>query len=260
MLRNKQEQKLKYLRRLDQRMGELGYREVEYVPVEKSYHMGWEVSIDLSESGKRRNDAKDLLEVLDIVGATEPYFTKDVQYIKHLRYGRYNYEKVQKGLLMHTSSKRYPRILAHLPYWHNTLTSFEIRKEKFTQVPMRLRHFFYEADHWKYGCKVYRVNSWKFPKYELVYKVRKAYAGFQGIPKGNEWSEYEQLNDILKNNHYWCSKNGYSRGWNNTKDIIRLRQERRIQKLFCHLMKNSDFSYEAEEETMKYLKNQKRKW
>jgi hypothetical protein len=262
MLRNKQEQKLKYLRRLDERMGELGYREVEYVPVEKPYQIGWTIHIALSESGKRRRDAPDLQKVLDICGASKKEYTRSLKFLRYIRMCR------RVGVAHEITNNTPYKTRAAWPYWFRGIGDYHIDRHQYLNLPYAIRKYFTPDIYYKYSYWTgkenhqtkYHIRLWQFPLYELVYKVEKCFASHQGVPKGDDWGEYERIRDILSNNHYWCSKNGYSGGWNHTKDMIYLRLERRKWKQFCHSMKNSDFSYEHEMVAMKHFCNTKYKW
>lgn len=260
MLRNKQEQKLKYLRRLDNYRDTLEPNKIDYVPVEKPFLIGWDVSITLSESGMRRRDAPDILAVLDILGASRKQFTKSVKFIRYLRHYRYSVEATA-GTYSYKDHRWRHNNSYYFPYWYQTgLNAYYIDERKFEQVPLHLRHYFYEDKDSYYRKyvrhKVYRLSFMNsFPFYELVYKVEKSYANALGVPRGDDISESEMISDILSNNYYWSSKNGYCNGYRQRHwCIYRNRVQRRSWKRFCDAMKNSDLSYEAEEKELKYSK------
>jgi hypothetical protein len=266
MLRNKQEQKLKYLRRLDAYQDTLDTHTVEYIPVEKPFFVGWDVYITLSESGMRRRDAPDILAVLDILGASKKQFTKSVRFIRYLRRFHYSVELTAGQYEYKHYRWRHPNS-CYFPYWYQTgLNAYYIDERKFEQVPAHLRHYFYEDKDSYYRKyvrhKVYRLSFMNsFPLYELVYKVEKSYANALGVPRGDDISEDNMISDILSNNHYWSSKKGTIRnGHDNFYQHMSNIMHRRAWKQFCHNMKNSDFSDEAEEQSRKCLKNQKYKW
>lgn len=266
MLRNKQEEKLKYLRRLSAYRDTLEPNKIDYVPVEKPFFVGWDVSITLSESGMRRRDAPDLLLVLDILGASKKQFTKSVKFIRYLRHYRYSVELTAGSYSYKDYRWRHPNSY-YFPYWYQTgLNAYYIDERKFEQVPLHLRHYFYEDKDNYYGKyvkhKVYRLSFMNsFPFYELIYKVEKSYANALGVPRGDDISESEMISDILFNNHYWSAKNGTStNGCESYCHHMSNIMHRRAWKQFCHSMKNSDFSDEAEALARKHLKNQKYKW
>lgn len=259
MLRNKQTEKQKALRRTYQRYREISWRAVDYVPVEKPYFMGWDISIGLSESGKRRRDAHELQAVLDACGASEKYFTKGVYYVRYLRKWRYSVENIESALTID-----YRKGKASKPHWFRSLYHYSLSKHTYANLPANIqKYFYYSKPDWyswgKYG-DCYRIR-FPFPIYELIYKVEKAYAHFQGVPRADEWSEWNHLCNILEDNHYWTAKNGYTDGyrvrhWNR----YRQRINRRSWKRFCSEFKKSDFSYEAEERQMKFSKTAKQYW
>lgn len=265
MLRNKQEEKLKYLRRLSAYRDTLEPNKIDYIPVEKPFFVGWDVSITLSESGMRRRDASDLLMVLNILGASKKQFTKSVKFIRYLRHHRYSVELTSGTYSYKDHRWRHPNSY-YFPYWYQTgVNAYYIDERKFEQVPLHLRHYFYEDKDSYYRKyvrhKVYRLSFMNsFPFYELVYKVEKSYANALGVPRGDDISESEMISDILSNNHYWSTKNGYSNGGESFCHHMSNIMHRRAWKQFCHSMKNSDFSDEAEELSRKHLKNQKYKW
>lgn len=257
MLRNKQEEKRKALRKIYERYRELEYRPVDYFPVEKPYFMGWDISIALSESGKRRRDAPELQAVLDTLGATEKHFTRGVGYVRYIRRWRYSVDNIESAMVMDYKKGRNSR-----PYWFRPLSNYAISKSTYSNLPVAIQKYFYydNPDYYSWGKygDCYRLR-FPFPTYELIYKVEKAYAHFQGIPRGKEWSEYERLSNILNNNNYWCAKNGFSRRWEKRESHYMNIKQRRAWKTFCSIMKNTDLSDESEEDVRKHLKNDKYK-
>jgi len=259
MLRNKQEEKQKALRRLRIRQDELDWKGVEYVPVEKPFFMGWDVYVDLSESGKRRRDAPDLMQVLHLIEATKKRFTKCVKYIRYLRKNGYSYEVTENSVFDYrtwTAHKQHE----YLPYYHQTLRTLYITESEFEHVKGPIRKYFYRTNRywWRtYDDKVYKVDESVFPTYELVYKVEKAYANARGIPKGEEWGEYERIRDILYNSNYYSSRHGYNRGYEGYSAYLSNIRIRKRWKQLLTKLKQTDFSYEAEEYESRYLKDKK---
>lgn len=259
MLRNKQTEKQKALRRMYERYRDISWRAVDYVPVEKPYFMGWDVSIALSESGARRRDADELQAVLDALGASRKQFTKGVRFIRYLRRWRYSLDAIEHAHVMDYKKGRDTK-----PHWFQSLAHYSLSKHAYANLPVHIQKYFYydKSDYYywgKYG-DCYRLR-FPFPTYELIYKVEKAYANFQGIPRADEWSEWQHLSNILEDNHYWSAKNGFPDGyrqkhWDRQRNVI----TRRTWKKFCHVIKNTDLSYEAEEQETRFIKKSRKDW
>lgn len=218
MKRNKQEERLKELGRLDTEMADLDTG-LDWVPVEEPQFLGWEFQVLLSPSGLRRRDAEDLLQVMDICNVSEVNFTRHEWVVKLIKSqgGRYfqskeaffrrYYKDRKQYLVWHDDAwvKRH-----YFPYWENN----SVEQKTYDEVHPRLKKYFsavkYDATVWRPEYYRYRINS-LFPKYELIIKWNKAYSTHRGIPHSEEIARHEQIHATLMANHYWCAKNCFSR-------------------------------------------------
>jgi hypothetical protein len=155
----------------------------------------------------------------------------------------------------------YKKRMSTKPYWFKSLWHHTISTHTYENLPQHIKKYFYfDKMNWLYPWRkygdVYRLR-FPFPTYELIYKVEKAYAIAFGVPRGEDISENNKIQNILNDNHYWSSKNGYSHGYMSFENKYLNIQERRRWKIFCNSMKNSDFSDEAETEAMRMVNKRK---
>lgn len=198
-------------------------RQVEKVPLEKPQFAGWEISITLTESGKRRKDAHILEKIMEILGLTKPRFTKNVKFIKDIRNNKYSVSSLYN---------------TKMSYSHNvgSLNNRHIRYNEYHNLPENLRSYFYPNPYYKYSNydkPYYRVEQ-NFPFYECRLKVTKSYYNFRGIPNSEAISEEQKLDNKMEHMCFWAKmgcRNNYGKKYN-----TRLRGR---SKSLCLLLKGS---------------------
>jgi hypothetical protein len=93
-------------------------------------------------------------------------------------------------------------VAKYIPYHYDN----KMTQQVFDTVPAHLKGYFakYEerATYWRPAYYYYKLSD-KFPRYELRFKVSKAYSTHRGIPKSDEISESAWIEKQLENNHYY---------------------------------------------------------
>lgn len=227
MKRNRQEERLKELGRLDAENSKLDTRNLDWIPVEEPQFLGWELQVVLGESGTRRRDAEDLLKVMDIARVSEISFTRHEWISKLIKSQSGRYYQIKEAFFKwyYRNRRTYPFgynddwIRRHyFPYWDTKCIS----QKDYDELEPRLRKYFLGEKHsattWRPEYYTYRINQ--FPRHELVIKCTKAYSTHRGIPHSEEIAREKEIYDTLRDNRYWCAKNGFSR-WGGDQNWVR---------------------------------------
>lgn len=189
-----------YLRREHARLFEETRKKIN-IPLEKPQFAGWDISIEFTESGKRRKDYPELKEILDLISRSN--FTKNVSFIKHIRRNNYSVESIYS---YYKSGKFYNSYFS----W-NILTKSILKKYYDVLKPELLKYFSKEPYKDKYSNTRYSLNN--FPLYELKVKITKSYYYSQDIPNSEAESEDAKLHNIIYGrgieNKVWNLSNNY---------------------------------------------------
>ncbi len=193
MLRNQREERLKFVRRESERCDQLwsDARQTYLVELEKPQFAGWEIHVELSESGKRRRDAPDIQFLLDLFKLSKPRFVRNLTVARIIRGGRYSYNRVQVSKKTYISKYG----LSDFYDWHT------INERTYNGLPpQHKKHFFYDKYHigsfWNPG-NYYRIRWHAVPHGELVFKLKKAYWTHHEIHDGEAQSDYRRLHSKL---------------------------------------------------------------
>ncbi len=210
MERNKQEKKLKELRKL----AESNYwkKDYDWVEVEEPQFMGWESTLYLSDWILRTPEAPALIEVMKVMGGDEGVFFKDQKLLAIIRKSSKNLQKVNEAYLREINKKlNKENWFTHDTHSINQLTK-TLNRKQYDSLSQKAKAYFYEDSRnaWGSTYKYYKLSRYTFPMHHIFIKVDKAYSKYKGIPKSEEWSESDKVRDIINNSHYWCSKNGFS--------------------------------------------------
>lgn len=189
MLRNQREERLKLIRRENDRLEELRILawEEHKVALEKPRFAGWEVHLELSESGKRRRDAADILYLLGLFHMNTPHFVRNLTTIQVLRRAKYSYSRVQVSKKTFLSKYRLDRYYT----WRS------LNEREYLKLPDYYKGFFtlnkfYGHTYWNPGPH-YSLKWNAIPHYELVFKLKKAYWTHMIVFDGEAESDYDRL-------------------------------------------------------------------
>lgn len=160
--------------------------------LEKPVFAGWEVWVTLSESRMRSKDAEDLLKVIDIIGLSKPQFWRHQLDIKTIR--RYNHRYIQ---CINALYKRHHYPISQ-PFSIHSIT--ESQYKSLGHLQKYFDRYDYPGDNWKPAYKEYRLN-WSFPRYELIFKIKKSYNTYIAHLYGDKIGEYEKLHRWLYHNN-----------------------------------------------------------
>jgi hypothetical protein len=222
MKRTRQEDRWKELRRIDKRSSML-YREariLDWVPVEEPQFLGWEITLGLSENAQYRGDIDNLNTIMHYFDMNRTVFTRSEWVSKVVKNSGGKYLSVVKQVMARYYSKLIgPRVKYYyqdpywyvnryyIPYFDNTHTS----SDAYQNVPDHLKSYFdrhlYPATAWRPAVPYYTLSS-KFPRHELVLRVKKAWSTHRGIPKSDIISERDKLGDILRHAGYYSGWRG----------------------------------------------------
>lgn len=197
-----------------------GYDQYIWVPVDKPKFIGWETILTLSEPGARRRDAYRMQQVMEILRLTEPRFTKDTYIVKLIRKAGHKYLLTRA---MYLEDKRrdskYPwKYWNDLPSGVMDINNMFIKPKDYEELPKDLKCFFEEYK--KYHPATWCSEEWtevkyrlggKFPLHELRLKIVKAYSTHRGIPKADEISRDQEIDDILEDARFYNKRYGRSR-------------------------------------------------
>jgi len=203
MERNKQEKKLKELGRLANELDDIGYRDYEWVPVDKPRFIGWDLQVVLSESGARRRDALKLQEILN--ACAPKVFVRDMGVVKKAR---------AAGLRVDLMTYN-PRKDRYLTDHRDELFRKRLSQWQYDRLADHLKSFYSPENRLTYSgtpYKEYWLIQGYFPFYETTIKITKAYSTHIGIPIAENWKRSEEIHHIIREENYWCSKNGFHNG------------------------------------------------
>jgi len=197
MRRNTKEERLKFIRREYQRWNEVDKEadKAYYIPLEQPQFAGWEVYVDLCDSGKRRRDAVEIQAVLDILGWSKPHFVRNLMTIRYIRIHKYRYDRVTT----YHSKKSYANCYAIRDKYSNRISEQDYRK-----IPEKYKHLFTKHNEsYFWGDKTYyTVRYGVIPTYELVFKVKKAYWTQLKYYDGDAQGEAQRLRDKVWEGSY----------------------------------------------------------
>lgn len=174
--RNEKWIKEKALRRLREKYEQLRVESynVELVERKKPRFAGWDISLELTEGGKIRKDALEILEVLTILNLDRVVFTRDIATIKEVRRVKYSLNSFK----------------------HYAFNNRHISNKTYHNLSERLKTLFYPDYFNKYSTPDkprYRVYDGHFPWYACRLRVRKAYYRYDVIPNSIAQSEYDKI-------------------------------------------------------------------
>jgi hypothetical protein len=223
MRRNQREEKLKEIRRLEkesQRLYMLAHHnrymakrsnvelpELDYIELDEPIHAGWDVWIDISEAGRRRKDATILIELLDTVTTSKPYFTRNVKIIQAIRRHDYDYMTVRNSFIWGK----------HRWLYNNWDYRSYLEEARYMKLSERCKGYFYKDTMfhpWTGRRIVYRLDLHKFPLYELEFKVKKIMWSKLTIPPKEEISAYRKLENRME---WFKNGNGYEKAMGDNK-------------------------------------------
>ena len=192
--------------------------------LEEPKFIGWESTILIGELSLRRPDAGLLIQAAKLVGQSEPTFFTNLNTLRLIRKGK-TYGQI---IALHREEVRRKKLMIH--EWQRNLPEGvgSRRGRKFTieqfkkQVPEHLHPYFelketlIAASAWRdsYYHQEYRLGG-KFPLRDLRVKVDKVFATHRGIPKSDEISRHQEIDEIftqqcvynkLYGKNYRCSK------------------------------------------------------
>lgn len=216
MQRHYKEEHLKFIRREIERYNKL-YDEAKtpyYIDLPKPQFAGWEIHVELTESGKRRRDAPEMNFLINLFGWSKPHFVRNLTIIRHIRRHGHKYERIvtnysKKGYLSGLMSERQFGI-SHLSQW------------QYNHLPDRYKPWFAKDMFWKhswYTGERYHLKPRILPIGELVFKIRKSYWTKLEIYDGDAQSEYQKLRDKMR--HSWIAERTLVDGWHRYRDDFR---------------------------------------
>ncbi len=166
MLISKQEKEYKAILRMEKRRDEINeiLRDAPYYPLDKPVQDGWEVYIELIPEIKRRDNAFDIQQVLDI-GFNDGYRISKLEYVKMIRAGITGYSYKDNRGRSHYHDFRPSRA--------------KINDKEYELLTPALKKYFtfdtsLESDKYyiRTGRRIYRLSHDKFPEYWTRLKVR----------------------------------------------------------------------------------------
>ena len=199
---NEKEKKLKFVRREYNRCDELNDKANIYtiVPYEKPRFAGWEVYLDLSESGKRRRDAQDILDIMNHLELNNLFFTRNVSEIREVRRNNDigNYQKILYNKLYYLTHWN-----KHNKNYANIFTR-NVSEYVYNSIPHKYLPYFTKYSYVVEGQKFTHYGfSDQFPFYELIFKVRKTYHTCRKVYDNEAQSEYQKLRNKLWDGSYF---------------------------------------------------------
>lgn len=204
MKRNKQDERLRALRRLSEYESTLDTNLI-WVEVEEPQFLGWELTIELGESGSRRRDADDLNQALSLLRYNRPVYIKSESLLRMFRSQGYDYQRCLEAY-----KKRYHRKGWWIDeysidtYRFPLLTYRSVTVQVWEALPANIQCYFYRVNRsWWREEFVYRLDPARFPIYELKLKAKQAYSTHRGIPQSENESESEKIRDKLSQEKYW---------------------------------------------------------
>lgn len=200
MLRNQREERLKFVRREQERCDELWdkAREWHLVELEKPQHAGWEIHVELSEGGKRRRDAPEIQALIDLLGWGEPRFIRNLSTIRVLRRHNYRYHVIRTAL-----TRKQFKLSYHIEPFYYTKGLYDSQYQAL--LPKYQGYFHLDTYEWNaapWRGKKYILNWNAIPTYELVFKLKKAYWTHLRYYDGDAQGEYRRLHDKLWEGSY----------------------------------------------------------
>lgn len=188
MYRDPREERLKFIRREIERMDELQKESrVEYlIELEKPQFAGWELYVDLSESGKRRRDAPDIMYLLNLFGMNRIQFVRNLTTIRMLRRAKYSYSRVQLSKKAYKSNYNLDNYYAWRSISEKAYMSIPDQYKKYFSLDNTKQYGWYSGDRY--------LLIWNaLPTYEFVFKLKKAYWTHLKYYDGDAIGEYERL-------------------------------------------------------------------
>lgn len=165
-------------------------REKTYIELPKPIFAGWDISIVLTESGMRRRDAPELQEVMNVLNVSREMFTKDVNFVKHIRNNKHFIDSIKS-------------YYQHRGYHIDNFSNRHITYHEFHNLPEHLKKYFYEDKWYKYSSWQGRFNKphygvrETFPWYECVVKITRSFYNYRVVYDTIAKSEYDKLDGYL---------------------------------------------------------------
>lgn len=187
-----------------------------WVPVEEPQHIGWEYTVVLSDAALRRRDSHRLTELLDLLRVSGTGFSRDLRTLKLVRSSGKRYQLVKQKWW---ASRKY----AYMPDMPGGISYVEgatLSVENYERLSEGLKCYFTKYERWypPFGLRpgytlVYYKLSYKFPFHELRIKADKCYSTHRGIPKADEISRDQEIDNIFEREQYWKKRYGSYDGW-----------------------------------------------